>query len=499
MHPKQTFWARVADLVTGSPERVSALGHERLRVTERGLRLPLDGRSYEIAMGERRLQLAPDLAVAGGDEGYDHSLLAFDPEQFYGRIGHFARLAPGDTLSINPHSGGPERLFTSPHDALRSSVRIRHEGDQLVLKATPEPESFVTTVDETTAGNRIRTERRHALRRIGAIYGDMLECLAPDAALALLSRVNRLLEREPYRDRAGDGAPGGIVELPADKTPIVIGDLHGQVDNLLNVLCQNAFLDSLEQEQAALVILGDAVHPENPDALENMESSMLIMDLILRLKFAFPSGVFFLLGNHDSFSTELMKDGVPQGIVWDRYLVGQRGEEYRDEMRRFYALSPLLLQSERFVACHAGPPRIAFDRQMLVDVRHHPTLLHELTWNRQKTRGHAGGYTGGDVQRLFKVLGMPADSTLVVGHYPRSQKGSVWLDAGGVRGHHVLISSMPNETAVLARVDGEFVPQIFPSQRLLPWLNREMIDGAGVGDLSRSARSAAPQASRAVQ
>jgi hypothetical protein len=35
-----------------------------------------------------------------------------------------------------------------------------------------------------------------------------------------------------------------------------------QVDNLLTVLSQNAFLDAIEEGSAALVILGDAVHCE---------------------------------------------------------------------------------------------------------------------------------------------------------------------------------------------------------------------------------------------
>jgi hypothetical protein len=475
MHDKRSFWARVADFITGTPEPVSVPVARAVRVTERGVRVPLDSDTFEVTMGERRLHVTPSLPVDGAG-GKVHELMVFYPDSYYGRIGHFAHLAPGATLDINPNAHGPERLFTSPHDALRSSVRFRHEGDSLVLKATPEPKSFVARVAEGPDGNRILAARRRALRRTGEIYGGILEPLAPRGALDLLRRVNDLMEREPYRREADDGRPGGIVELPAHKTPIVVGDLHGRVDNLLTLLSHNAFLESLEKEQAALVILGDAVHPEGPDDLQDMHGSVLIMDLIFRLKAAFPSGVFFLLGNHDSFSAELMKDGVPQGVLWDKCLTELRGHEYRDEMQRFYTLCPLLLVSDDFVACHAGAPRMGVTREMLVDVRQHPALLYELTWNRQKTRGYAGGYTRTDVRRLLQVLGLPDDATLVVGHYPRSATGSVWLNAGGIADHHVMISSRPAEVAVLTRVDGEFVPQIYASEQLIPWLNEAAMD-----------------------
>jgi len=476
MHDKPSFWARVADLITGSPEPMSAPPGQPLRVSERGVRLALDGHTFELTMGKRRLHVSPDLAVAGGERGTGHELMVFYPDRYFGRIGHFARLAPGAALTINPNADGPEPLFTSPNDALRSSIRLRHEGDKLALKATPEPEVFVMALDDGPAGNRILAERLHSLRRIGEIYGGCVEPYAPEAALRLLKEVNRQMEAEPYRAVSSDGRPGGIVELPAQKTPVVVGDLHGRVENLLSLLCQNNFLESLEQEQAALVILGDAVHPEGPNALEDMDSSVLIMDVILRLKITFPTGVFFLLGNHDSFSAELMKDGVAQGMLWDRRLTELRGEAYRDEMQRFYDLCPLLLVSDGFVACHAGAPRVSYARQTLLDVRQHPALLYELTWNRQKTPGQAGGYTGADVRRFLQVLGAPDDSTLIVGHYPRSETGSVWLNAGGIEDHHVLVSSRPGEVAVMTRVDGDFVAQTYRSERLIPWVDQAALE-----------------------
>ena len=65
-------------------------------------------------------------------------------------------------------------------------------------------------------------------------------------------------------------------------------DLHGLVDNLLKILSENSFLEALDRGEAALILLGDAVHPEAAGQLEDMDSSILIMDLILKLKLTFP-------------------------------------------------------------------------------------------------------------------------------------------------------------------------------------------------------------------
>lgn len=86
--------------------------------------------------------------------------------------------------------------------------------------------------------------------------------------------------------------PGGLLLLPQRLTPILVADMHAQIDNLLTVLSQNAFLDALDQGTAALVILGDAVHCEVDGQLREMASSMLIMDFIFRLKLCFPEQVF---------------------------------------------------------------------------------------------------------------------------------------------------------------------------------------------------------------
>lgn len=266
-----------------------------------------------------------------------------------------------------------------------------------------------------------------------------------------------------------------MVRVPRERTPIFIGDLHGQVDNLLVILSENAFFDALERDEAVLIFLGDAVHRDD-DALEDMESSVLILDLILQMKLAYPSGVHFLLGNHESFSPNVTKGGVPQGILWERHVSERRGSAYRQALERFFGLSPLIALSDDFVACHAGPPRTAVSFEKLVDARRYPDIQDELLWTRQQTPGFPSGYTASDVRRFRRALGLGADSALIVGHYPRDNDRSIWFGAGNIRGHHVVYSSRPVEVGVVTRVNGELVPLIYEAEPLTRWINNRVGD-----------------------
>ncbi|MES9814554.1 MAG: metallophosphoesterase, partial [Candidatus Thiodiazotropha sp.] len=107
------------------------------------------------------------------------------------------------------------------------------------------------------------------------------------------------------------------------------------MDNLLTILSHNEFLEMMGDGKAAMVFLGDAVHSEMDGKLAEMESSLLIMDLIFRLKLWFPQQVFYVRGNHDSFSEEIGKDGVPQGLLWAKEVKRVRGEAYKKAMEYF--------------------------------------------------------------------------------------------------------------------------------------------------------------------
>jgi hypothetical protein len=286
-----------------------------------------------------------------------------------------------------------------------------------------------------------------------------------------LQEVNRILAQEIYRTADDRGKPGGVLRIPAELTPIIVGDLHAQVDNLLTLLTQNEFLEALEDGSAALIILGDSVHSETEGQLDDMEGSILIMDLILRLKLRFPEQVFYIRGNHDSFSSNEFKFGIAQCLFWEMTLRKRRGAAYLREMGRFYDQLPYLVLSDGYVACHAAPIKTRFDLDRLINIYHEPGLVQELTHNRLRRRTSPAGYTAHDVRHFRDTLKLPEDTPFFVSHSPLNREDPMWLNAGGIENHHIVFSANLPWIGVFTRARGKMIPLSYHREELVPIIN----------------------------
>ncbi|MEN8133045.1 MAG: metallophosphoesterase [Pseudomonadota bacterium] len=450
---------------------------QRLRLSGKGTRIPLTGIPFEIEMGRQRVQLYPDLPVNDGSSKKAFDYILFDPQRYFSGISHFLRLRRGHKVAVDRNDEKQKCLFSSPRDAFRRHLQITHEGDALVFRdPISELGTYVSIIGDTEKAVRITIRRRQALQHLGEIFGGPIKLLPSEQALDTLQQVNELLRKEPYRPLDSYGNAGGLLNLPEHLTPIVVGDLHAQFENLLKLLSENMYLEALEKGDAALIFLGDVVHPEDEKELSFMDSSILIMDIIFKLKLRFPNNVFMILGNHDSFSLDVMKGGIPQGLLWERRIIATRGEAYRDALELFYRQLPLVVKSEHFVACHAGPPRSTPSREMLVDVRRYPNLFRELTWTRVKTPRFPAGYTRGDVRRFRKALGVSENIPFIVAHYPLSRNDTIWLNVRGIPRHHIVFSALPEQVGVFTRIDDEMVAQIYPAEGLSQWINQTLRD-----------------------
>ena len=472
---KQSIWGNIRDYFQPAQETVTPDQSQRLRLSGKELRIPLSGyQEYRIEMGKQTLILSPDPGVAAADNQSPCDFILFDPERYNKGVAHFQRLSPGSTLAIGSKVEYQEHVFSSPREAFRRKFSVSHNGDSLVFRdPISELGTYVSLNGEPQGIPGIAWRRRAALKRVMSIFGGPLEPLPPPAAIATLKQVNALLRSETGHRKDTLGNPGGILELADNVTPILVGDLHAQIDNLLTILCENTVLDSLEKGTAALIILGDAVHPEGAGKLEEMESSLLMMDLIFRLKLRFPAHVFYIVGNHDSFLHELMKQGVPQGLLWEKQVQSSRGEEYKTELELFYQQSALLVLAKHFIACHAGPPRKKISRKVLVDAHQFPDIVHDLTWNRVRTTAFPAGYTRRDVRQFRKGLEVDSGTPFIVGHYPCSIDETLWLNVGQIDQHHVVISSRPDRVGLFIGIDGKLIPQIYPVEALSSWLHEQ--------------------------
>lgn len=438
------------------------------------LRIPFEGYPMELTLGGgvQKLHLVPERSALGGELADEVEFILFDPDHSYSEISGFLRLARGDHLILGREDELQREIFGYPQSLAKRCLSIIHDGDALLFKDLDKGTATRLAPLQVEQERQRQSGRRIAnLREIREIFGGPIELLPPEAALADLVRINEILEKEPMRPRNTDGMPGGVVTLPDKMIPIILGDLHAQVDNLLTILSHNEFLEMMGDGKAAMVFLGDAVHSEMDDELEEMESSLLMMDLIFRLKLWFPQQVFYVRGNHDSFSEEIGKAGVPQGILWSRALKRVRGEAYRNEMERFYQLLPYIALSRDYVACHAAPPKVKVGMDMLINIHSYPSLMQDLTCNRLYRPNRLAGYTKGDVKRFRNSLNIRQDAELVVGHTPLTRHDTLWLNVGGIPHHDVVFSGNIPWIGLFTRVNGAMVPLRYRRESLLPIVN----------------------------
>lgn len=431
------------------------------------LELPAEMLPVELTLGKHgpELILAADAPFAPDDDP-NRGYVIFDPETPASAINGFLRLEPNTSVTLGRHSPLQEQLFHYSAAVNKRHLSVMHIRDRLFVKDLDNREgttlSLVKKEKNRTRLHQLRLENMNRLRNI-------LETplpLAPEPALALLHQVNGLPWDKSLRPRNSRGLAGGLVKLPREITPIILGDLHANLDNLLTVLSVNGFLHGLEKGTACLILLGDSVHCERESCLDEMATSMVMMDVIFQLMVHFPQRVLYLRGNHDSFGQEVYKGGVPQGVLWEKHLRDNRGEDYVAAMNRFYENLPVMAVSRDFITCHGAPPNAQVTPGMIVDIHKYEGLARSILWNRIQRPHFRNGYTQGDVKRLRECFNLPADTPLIVAHTPMAREETVWSHVRGMDHHHIVYSGRPRQVALFTRIGEHMQPQVYFSDPL---------------------------------
>ncbi|PID55553.1 serine/threonine protein phosphatase [candidate division KSB3 bacterium] len=375
------------------------------QIIKRPGRIAHDGKSFSLLMGTSWLRFHPEIALGIKKKNVQKNwIIDTNHSCSFKQIRGFIRLKVGETIVLG--RSNPEFLEFFDFD---DTVRDRHisvtnrKGDIILSPITSEYETKVVLLNDLDLREQLAQNRHKAFLKIRQIFSDRLTPFDPKIALDSIKAVNNLLTKEPFRPLNSSGVAGGLIEIPARTSPVIVGDLHGQVDNLLKILSENCLLDCLRLKTATLIILGDAIHSENVHDMDQFEPSVLIMDLIFRLKLTFPENVFYIRGNHDSFSPELNKNGYLQGELFKEALLEMRGEEYVREMEKFYTALAYVIRSEQFICCHAGPPRVETTRDDIINIEPDSKLARELTRVRIQRPNYLGGYVNGDVPRLIPL------------------------------------------------------------------------------------------------
>ncbi|MCP4125486.1 MAG: serine/threonine protein phosphatase [Gammaproteobacteria bacterium] len=448
---------------------------EAYRLEEKKVRLRTENYPIQLNLGPegKMLHIYPELPINHSKKQFqEERYIIFDPKTYYNEVSGFLRINAGEKLILGEDKETEKNLLNLPKGNTEGYLSITNKDGTLIFKAIDDKYgACISPLLKDKQLNRISKRRQAKLKRLRSIFGGPIELLPADDALSLIQRVNKEMEHEVYRAPGANEQPGGVVELPSDITPLLIGDLHAKIDNLLVILSQSGFLSALKKGHASLIILGDAVHSEDRGKLEDMNDSMLIMDLIFKLKLRFPKQVFYLRGNHDSFSEEIGKQGVPQGLLWEKALIKTRGKAYRNEMTRFYKSLPYIAYSKKFIACHAGPPTSSTSRKELINIRNSKKLMREVTNNRVRRPNSPAGYFKKEIKKLRKYFKLAPETPVIVGHTPLTNDDTLWERAGDIDNHYVIYGSDDQWVGVMTQVGNRVYPFRYPTEHLIPLIN----------------------------
>ena len=445
------------------------------RLEDKKIRLQMENYPIELNISPdgQILHIYPEQPIKNSKKKFKgENYIIFNPKTYYKGKSGFIRIYAGEKLVLGKDNKKQKDLLNLSQNIAERHISIWNDAGALIFKNLDKQHgNCISPLLKEKYLNRIRKWRLAKLNRLRAIVGGPIKLESPDEALALIQKVNKGMEKESYREKDDKGRPGGVIELPKGMMPLLVGDLHAKADNLLVVLSQSCFLKALKTGTAALIILGDAVHSEEEGELEKMESSMLTMDLIFHLKLRFPKQVFYLRGNHDSFSAEIGKRGVPQGLLWKKALVKTRGKAYRDEMAKYYAQLPYIAYSKSFIACHAGPPTRSTSRKQLINILDYPKLMQELTNNRIRRSNKPVGYFKSEIKKFRKYFGLNADVPVIVGHTPLTCDDTLWERVGQIENHYVIYASYDEWVGVMAQMGDRVYPFRYPVEHLIPLIN----------------------------
>jgi len=440
------------------------------KLPEKKIMFPMENYPLEIHVGTdpHVLHLYPELPLTEPlDLSAETNYILFDPQNYYSRISGFYRLSDEDKIILGSADAEQSVFLNLSKKLPRQQLSIANDEGKLIFKSYhPETGSCISPLLKDKKLNKINKWRNEKVSKLAKIIGDPLQTLSAEDALKLIQKVNAIMEHEVYREKDIKDKPGGVLSIPNKMNTVIIGDLHTLLDNLLTLLSQNNFLTELEKGDACLIFLGDAVHPEIEGLYDKMESSMIIMDIIFKLKIRFPENIFYIMGNHDSFSEDIGKKGFPQGLLWEKQLKKSRGKNYKKEMQRFYDNLPYLAYSKHFICCHAGPPTSAVNLHALVNIKKHPKLIKDLISRRLQTPNRMSGYNKGDIKKLRQCLNVGEQTPFIVGHTPMDNDETLWENIGGIANHTIVYGGNPEKIGMMVQIGKNVFPLTYPAEPL---------------------------------
>jgi protein phosphatase len=168
-----------------------------------------------------------------------------------------------------------------------------------------------------------------------------------DGFVKIVDDATRLLCRE--NGKVGNlNIMGRLVNIKPQGEALIIGDLHGDLESLIEILKESNFLQKMNQNSdAVLIFLGDYG--------DRGEYSKETYYTVLKLKLLFPEQVVLMRGNHEG-PEDLLASPHDLPIEFQMKF-GEKWRSAYSKIRELFAcLYNAVLVEERYLIIHGGLP-----------------------------------------------------------------------------------------------------------------------------------------------
>ncbi len=274
-------------------------------------------------------------------------------------------------------------------------------------------------------------------------------------------RLLTTLRRAGALFRSPPGRVGRFTRLPAGDDVLVVGDLHGHVENFRRAM----LVADLGRQPRRHLVVQEIVHGPFVYPKEGGDKSHQLLDLVAALKCQFPERVHYLLGNHELAQWKKQRIGkgdVDQNDWFARGVAtayGGAAEEILAAYDDIFAAADLALRtSNRVFISHTLPAAKAVSEFALAAIEAEPIAerefrlggaVHGLVWGRDIGQAN-----------VEEFLNRVDADWLISGHIP-SEEGfrvpngrQIVLDAVGSPACYILFpaDAPTTQEALLARI-----------------------------------------------
>jgi diadenosine tetraphosphatase ApaH/serine/threonine PP2A family protein phosphatase len=169
---------------------------------------------------------------------------------------------------------------------------------------------------------------------------------------------------------------GRLVQLEAQGEALIVSDLHGDLESLIQIMNESNFLEKMNQNsRAVLIFLGDYG--------DRGEYSKEVYYAVLKLKLLFPEQVILMRGNHEG-PEDLLPS--PHDLPMEFQIkFGENWKEAYSKIRElFNCLYNAVLVEKRYLIIHGGlPPQARRIEDLAYAHTLHPkqTFLEDMLWS----------------------------------------------------------------------------------------------------------------------